>query len=58
MLLHNRMRVLAEGETLQVLATDPSTSRDVPKFCSFLGHQLLEQDELDGKYRYLLRKGA
>ena len=55
MLLHNRIRDLAAGETLQVLATDPSTTRDIPKFCTFLGHQLLQQDEMDGHYRYLLR---
>jgi tRNA 2-thiouridine synthesizing protein A len=58
MLLHNRIRDMAEGETLLILATDPSTTRDIPKFCSFLGHPLLEQDESDGHYRYLLRKGA
>ena len=44
--------------TLLVLATDPSSTRDIPKFCSFLGHQLLEQEEQDGNYRYLLRKGG
>jgi tRNA 2-thiouridine synthesizing protein A len=58
MLLHNRIRDMAAGETLLVLATDPSTTRDIPKFCNFLGHPLLEQDELDGNYRYLLRKGT
>jgi tRNA 2-thiouridine synthesizing protein A len=58
MLLHNCVRDMAEGETVLVLATDPSTTRDIPKFCNFLGHPLLEQDELDGQYRYLLRKGA
>ena len=58
MLLHNRIRDIANGETLLVLATDPSTERDIPKFCDFLGHALLEQDELDGNYRYLLRKGG
>ena len=58
MLLHNRIRDLAVGETLQVLATDPSTCRDIPRFCSFLGHELLEQQELDGNYRSLLRKGG
>lgn len=58
MLLHNRVRELAVGETLLVLATDPSTSRDIPRFCSFLGHELLEQHELDGSFRYLLRKGG
>lgn len=56
MLLHNVIRDMAEGETLLVLATDPSTERDIPKFCNFLGHELLEQSELDGNYRFLLRK--
>ena len=58
MLLHNRIRDMVAGETLLVLATDPSTTRDIPKFCNFLGHPLLEQDELDGQFRYLLRKGS
>ncbi len=56
MLLHNAIRDMAAGETLRVLATDPSTTRDIPKFCQFLGHELLAQDEFDGHYRYLLRK--
>jgi tRNA 2-thiouridine synthesizing protein A len=58
MLLHNRIREIAEGATLLVLATDPSTSRDIPKFCGFLGHELLAQEERDGRYSYLLRKGG
>jgi tRNA 2-thiouridine synthesizing protein A len=58
MLLHNRIRDIADGEILLVLATDPSSTRDIPKFCGFLGHALLEQGELDGRYRYLLRKGG
>ena len=41
MLLHNQIRDMGEGETVQVLATDPSTQRDIPKFCDFLGHELL-----------------
>ncbi len=56
MLLHNRIRDMAAGETLQVLATDPSTERDIPRFCTFLGHELLQQDRVDDHYRYLLRK--
>jgi tRNA 2-thiouridine synthesizing protein A len=56
MLLHNQVRDMSEGETVLVLATDPSTRRDIPKFCAFLGHELLEQSECDGTYRYLLRK--
>lgn len=56
MLLHNMIRDIGEGELLQVLATDPATQRDIPKFCTFLGHELIEQDEFEGNYRYLLRK--
>ena len=56
MMLHNKIRDIATGEVLEMLATDPSTTRDVPKFCLFLGHELLEQSEQDGHYRYLIRK--
>ncbi len=56
MLLHNRFRDMQAGETLLMTATDPSTTRDVPKFCLFLGHELVAQDEQGGIFRYLLRK--
>lgn len=58
MLLHNKIRDMKEGDTVEVLSTDPSSARDIPKFCTFLGHDLLDQAELDGCYRYLLRKRA
>ena len=56
MLLHNQIRDMAVGETVQVMATDPSTQRDIPRFCTFLGHDLLQQDSSDGSFIYLLRK--
>jgi len=56
MLLHNQIRDMEAGEIVQVLTTDPSSQRDIPRFCMFLGHELLEQDEFDGNFRYLLRK--
>ena len=49
---------MAVGEVLQVLATDPSTQRDIPKFCNFLGHELLAQEEAEDVYQYWLRKAA
>ncbi|EZQ14001.1 sulfurtransferase TusA [Pseudomonas sp. G11-1] len=58
MLLHNAVRDIAAGECLEVLATDPSTQRDIPRFCSFLGHELMEQGERGGEFWYLIRKGA
>lgn len=58
MLLHRKIRQMGPGETLELLATDPSTTRDVTKFCHFLGHELLDSSE-DGKnFRYLIRKTA
>lgn len=58
MLLHNKFRDLAVGAVLKVIATDPSTQRDIPKFCAFLGHELLEEQELCGTFFYWLKKGA
>lgn len=56
MLLHNAVRDIDNGELLEVLATDPSTQRDIPRFCSFLGHELVETGEKEGIFRYLIRK--
>jgi tRNA 2-thiouridine synthesizing protein A len=57
MMLHNEVRDAAAGEVIKVIATDPSTQRDIPKFCSFLGHELLKQEEADQQYLYYIRKG-
>ncbi len=57
MMLHNRVRDLAIGELLQVVASDPSTQRDIPKFCTFLGHELVSQREEANCFYYLIRKG-
>lgn len=56
MMLHNAVRDMASGELLEVFATDPSTQRDIPKFCAFLEHELVEQSEQSGTFRYLIRK--
>lgn len=58
MLLHKKMRELKAGDILVVLATDPSTTRDVPKFCTFLGHELLDSAQDGSSYRYCIRKKA
>lgn len=55
MLMHNKVRDMQPGDTLKVVATDPATTRDVPKFCHFLGHELLLQQESEGQYLYFIR---
>ena len=56
MMLHQRFRNMAVGDELNVIATDPSTQRDIPKFCNFLQHELISHQEIDGEYHYRLRK--
>lgn len=56
MLLHNKIRDMASGEVLEIVATDPATQRDIPKFCTFLGHQLLNQEVSLKHYRYWVKK--
>lgn len=57
MLLHKTVRAMASGDLLEVLATDPSTERDIPKFCNFLRHELVSCERRDDVYVYLIRKG-
>ena len=58
MLLHKKIREIAEGEVLVLIATDPSTTRDIPKFCHFLGHELLHSTENEKTFRYSIRKAT
>lgn len=57
MMLHGKIADMASGQVVEVLATDPSTTRDIPKFCRFLSHELLAQGERDQVFFYHIRKG-
>ena len=56
MLLHAAMRRLAPGQELTLRATDPSTERDVPNFCEFLGHALLVARREGDEFLYRIRQ--
>ncbi|WP_404362004.1 sulfurtransferase TusA [Marinobacter sp.] len=58
MMLHGRVAEVPEGAVLRVVATDPSTTRDVPRFCQFLGHELLAEQHSETEYVYFIRRGA
>lgn len=51
MMLHQAVRKAQPGDCIEVLATDPSSQRDIPKFCMHLGHELVKNEVLpdDGK---------
>jgi len=58
MMLHKTVREAAVGDVIEVIATDPSTVRDIPKFCLFLGHELISQKTEENKFFYYIRKNA
>ncbi|MEW5250314.1 sulfurtransferase TusA [Microbulbifer sp. 2201CG32-9] len=58
MMLHAAVRKLGAGEVLQMRATDPSTQRDVAKFCQFLGYELVQHLEEDDEFIYWIKKAG
>jgi tRNA 2-thiouridine synthesizing protein A len=51
-----RMRGLASGEVLRLLADDPAAVVDVPHFCAEQGHELVSATDEDGVQVYLIRR--
>lgn len=47
---------LAGGEVLQVFATDPGSVKDFIVFSEQSGHRLVESNESEGVFSYLLEK--
>ena len=58
MMVRKTIRGMTEGELLTILADDPATTRDIPSFCQFMEHTLVEAEVDKAPYRYLIRKGA
>jgi len=52
----DRMRELAAGSLLEVLATDPGVLEDIPAWCRVHGHEVLETKENDDVVRMVVRK--
>ena len=50
------MKSINSGETLRVLATDPSAIEDFAAFCEVAGHNLLESSEGAGVYTFVIQK--
>ena len=58
MMLRNALRRVDAGTRLKLIATDPSTLRDIPTMCRFMHHELVSQDELDGRYEFVVSARA
>lgn len=48
---------LQPGDVLQVFATDPGSVSDFDNWTKMSGHDLIESNEADGVYSYLIKKG-
>lgn len=57
MVIRKTVRKLQPGELLEVIADDPATTRDIPSFCRFMDHQLIEANIETIPYRYFIKKG-
>ena len=51
----DRIKTLAAGDVLEVLATDPGTLHDIPAWCRVHGHRLLDATQQDAMFRYRIR---
>lgn len=57
MMLHSKVAEMNSGEVILILASDPATERDIPKFCQFLGHEIVLKQIEEGVFKYYLQKG-
>lgn len=58
MLLHTRILEVDPGGVLRVVATDPSTTRDIPRFCQFLNHELVAEEHDEARFVFYVRRGG
>lgn len=54
--LAKAIRHASSGALFELLATDPGSKSDVPSWAELSGNELLETDESDGVYRFVIRK--
>ena len=52
------LKSLESGNTLEVQSTDPGSVADFAAFCRTTGNELVEQNEADGIWTYLIRKAG
>ncbi|WP_119394106.1 sulfurtransferase TusA [Salinibius halmophilus] len=58
MMLHKAVRNAEPESLIKVVATDPSTQRDIPKFCQFLGHTLKSQEQNGELFEFVVQVKA
>lgn len=54
MMFRNSLRNAPDHAVVRLIATDPSTLRDIPTMCRFMGHALIETLETDDEYQFVV----
>lgn len=52
------IKKLNGGDSLEILSTDPGSVQDFVSFCRSSGDELLESEEADGVYRFVIKKAG
>jgi len=50
------LKDLEAGDTLEILATDPGSVKDLQAFCAQTGNELISSDENGGEFQFVIRK--
>ena len=50
------LNTLSSGDILEVVATDPGSVKDFRVFSEQSGHRLVESEECEGEFRFVLCK--
>lgn len=52
----NALKELNEGDTLEVICTDPGTLSDIPTWCRINNHEVLTTKEVDSHIIFIIKK--
>ena len=50
------LKDLSAGDTLEIVATDPGSVKDLQALCTQTGNELLSSDENGGEFQFVIRK--
>jgi tRNA 2-thiouridine synthesizing protein A len=55
--LQNCIGKQTPGTRVRITSTDPGSLNDIPAWCRISGHQVLQIDDLDTEFVFLVQKG-
>ena len=58
MLLHRAIHEANPGQVIELIATDPTSEKDVEKFCEYLNHELISKDISNEILKFKVKKSS